>query len=260
MAQRLPPWLTASPTLAASTNSSTGSRVEWAAHDVWPSAPVEWTGPNAVSISSARRAKSARVRAWDCGSVRIGTHGLNAGSRSALWGRLSQHRGTSRGTGNHRGSIFRLLVGIALARQNGTDPAPSWGVGSDPGTAARRLGVDRARVKSAEADLEARVSRYIGEMPFLWLDVGDEPGSASQRGLIERNAIALLSGYGERALDPPSVGWLGQFSDRERVRRSGLWNNNHVDEDYASSFLDMLEERIALNGTPKCRNDGRSPT
>ena len=192
--------------------------------------------------------------------VRIGTHGLNAGSRSALWGRLSQHRGTSRGTGNHRGSIFRLLGGIALARQNGTDPPPSWGVGSDPGTAARRLGVDRARVKSAEADLEARVSRYIGEMPFLWLDVGDEPGSASQRGLIERNAIALLSGYGERALDPPSVGWLGQFSDRERVRRSGLWNNNHVDEGYASSFLDMMEERIALNGTPKCRNDGRSPT
>ena len=92
---------------------------------------------------------------WDSGKksrvVRIGTHGLNAGSRSTLWGRLSQHRGTSRGTGNHRGSIFRLLVGIALARQSGVDPPPSWGVGADPGAAARRLGVERARVKSAEA-------------------------------------------------------------------------------------------------------------
>ena len=29
-------------------------------------------------------------------------------------------------------------------------------------------------------------------------------------------------------------------------RRSGLWNNNHVDEDYASSFLDILERRIEL--------------
>lgn len=181
--------------------------------------------------------------------VRIGTHGLKSGSRSTLWGRLSQHRGTSRGTGNHRGSIFRLLVGIALARQSGIDPPPSWGVGAEPGAAARRLGVDRARVKSAEADLEIQVSRYIGDMPFLWLDVGDEPGPASQRGLIERNAIALLSGYGERAPDPPSSDWLGRFSDRERVRCSGLWNNNHVDEDYDSSFLNVLAKRIGAAGS-----------
>ena len=124
--------------------------------------------------------------------VRVGTHGLKAGSRNTLWGRLSQHRGTSRGSGNHRGSIFRLLLGIALARREGIGLPPSWGVGGDPGTAARRLGLDRADVKSTEADLEALVSRYIGDMPFLWLGVEDEPSPASQRGLIERNAIALL--------------------------------------------------------------------
>ncbi len=33
-------------------------------------------------------------------------------------------------------------------------------------------------------------------------------------------------------------------SDRERVRRSGLWNSRHVDESYDSSFLDVLEERV----------------
>ena len=50
--------------------------------------------------------------------VRIGTHGLKNGARSTLWGRLSQHRGSSRsGLGNHRGSIFRLLVGVALANR-----------------------------------------------------------------------------------------------------------------------------------------------
>ena len=176
--------------------------------------------------------------------VRIGTHGLAAGSRSTLWGRLSQHRGTSRGSGNHRGSIFRLLVGIALARQQGITLPPSWGVGGDPGAAARRLGLDRADVKSAEADLEMHVSRDIGDMPFLWLGIEDEPGPASQRGLIERNVIALLSGYREPAPDPPSTDWLGHLSDRERVRRSGLWNNNHVDEDYDSSFLEVFARRI----------------
>ncbi len=181
--------------------------------------------------------------------VRVGTHGLAAGSRSTLWGRLSQHRGTSRGSGNHRGSIFRLLVGIALARQQGIALPPSWGVGGDPGAAARRLGLDRSGVKLAEADLEMRVSRYIGDMPFLWLGVEDEPGPASQRGLIERNAIALLSGYREPAPDPPSTDWLGHLSDRDRVRGSGLWNNNHVDEDYALSFLDVLARRVDLART-----------
>ena len=37
------------------------------------------------------------------------------------------------------------------------------------------------------------------------------------------------------------------FSNRERIRRSGLWNSNHVDETYAPDFLDtltQLEERM----------------
>ncbi len=181
--------------------------------------------------------------------VRVGTHGLKAGSRSTLWKRLAQHRGTARDSGgNHRGSIFRLLVGIALAQQHGIDLPPSWSVCADVGAAARRLGLDRAGVKLAEAELEARVSHHIRAMPFLWLNVGDEPGPRSERGTIERHAIALLSGYREPALDPPSTGWLGRSSDRSRVRRSGLWNNNHVDEDYAPSFLDTMEKRIGLVG------------
>lgn len=100
-------------------------------------------------------------------------------------------------------------------------------------------------MKRAEAALEARVSHYIRTMPFLWLDVRDERGPRSERGKIERNAIALLSGYREPAVDPPSAGWLGHSSDRCRVRCSGLWNNNHVDEDYAPSFLDAMERRIS---------------
>ncbi len=176
--------------------------------------------------------------------VRVGTHGLKAGSRSTLWARLSQHRGTVRaGGGNHRGSIFRLLVGVALAREHGNNLPPSWGVGRDMGAAARRLGLDRGSVRRQEAELEASVSRHIRTMPLLWLDVGDEPGPRSERGMIERNAIALLSAH-ESALDPPSAGWLGHSSDRCRVRRSGLWNNNHVDEGYTPSFLDTMERRL----------------
>jgi hypothetical protein len=47
--------------------------------------------------------------------VRVGTHALKAGAQTTLWNRLSQHRGVVRsGGGNHRGSIFRLIVGTAL--------------------------------------------------------------------------------------------------------------------------------------------------
>jgi hypothetical protein len=38
--------------------------------------------------------------------------------------------------------------------------------------------------------------------------------------------------------------WLGQYSDRDRVRRSGLWHNNHVEEAYDSSFLKTLEAHV----------------
>jgi hypothetical protein len=59
--------------------------------------------------------------------------------------------------------------------------------------------------------------------------------------MIERNAIALLSNYGKAVIDPPSPDWLGRHCDRERVRISGLWNNNHVDEAYDPGFLDLME-------------------
>ncbi len=176
--------------------------------------------------------------------VRIGTHALKAGAKNTLWGRLRQHRGPRSGLGNHRGSIFRLLVGEALANRSNIPLPKSWGVAGGAGEAARRLNVDRKTVKESEANIEALVSEYVGQMPFLWLNVDDAPGPNANRGLIERNAIALLSGYSSPAADGPSTAWLGQHSNRERVRLSGLWNNNHVDKTYDPAFLDEMESWI----------------
>ena len=94
------------------------------------------------------------------------------------------------------------------------------------------------------APLECLVSQRIGEMSIVFLPVEDEPGSDSLRGFIERNAIALLSGYVESLIDPPSPNWLGHHSTRERVRRSGLWNNNHVDESVDPVFLDVFSDLV----------------
>ena len=173
--------------------------------------------------------------------VRVGTHAVTAKSRTTLWNRLSQHRGHADGSrGNHRGSIFRLLVGIALAQRGDCNRPCSWGIGADASTAARRCGLSRDAVKEAEADLEQRVSAYIGQMPFLWLEVSDAPSPDSERGYIERNAIALLSHTRYAAADAPSAQWLGGHSDRRLVRKAGLWNSRHVEDDYDDAFLDAL--------------------
>tara|TARA_R110002049_G_scaffold114812_8_gene266165 strand:+ start:7393 stop:8094 length:702 start_codon:yes stop_codon:yes gene_type:complete len=166
--------------------------------------------------------------------VRVGTHALKGGSKTSIWNRLSQHRGSARsGGGNHRGSIFRLIVGTALMARDGY-ACGTWGHES---SAPRDI-------RQAEHELEKHVSQVIGAMPFLWLDIDDESGPDSQRGYIERNSIALLSNSGKEACDLPSESWLGRFCDRERVRRSGLWNQNHVDEQYDPAFLDVLGQLI----------------
>lgn len=176
--------------------------------------------------------------------VRVGTHALKAGSGTSLWNRLSQHRGTVKtGGGNHRGSIFRLVVGKALIEREGWN-CKSWGVGNQPRQAAERLGIPKEDLLAMELPVEQGVSEYIGNMPFLWLDVADGPSPESLRGYLERNTIALLSNYSCTPIDQATGSWLGHYSDRERVRRSGLWNNNHVDEEYDPRFLDVLEEMI----------------
>src|SRR5271157_5412231 len=83
--------------------------------------------------------------------VRVGTHALKTESSRELWGRLSNHKGTpSTGAGDHRGSIFRLIVGAALISRDGHD-YPTWGDGN---TAKRD-------VKNGELALECEVSKVI---------------------------------------------------------------------------------------------------
>ena len=88
------------------------------------------------------------------------------------------------------------------------------------------------------------MSKVIGEMPFLWLPVDDDPGPTSKRGVIEEGSIALLSNFRGDAIDLPSCTWLGRHCNRVKVRLSGLWNSNHVDEAYDPAFLDTLEELV----------------
>ena len=165
--------------------------------------------------------------------VRVGTHAVSRGAATTLWNRLRTHRGFLNGGGNHRGSIFRLHVGTALLERGDFPDSvrQSWGKGS---SAPRE-------VRLAEHGLECAVSEYIGRMPFLWLGIDDEPGPESKRKYIERNMVALLSSASRLRIDPPSEDWLGRDCRHKAVKKSGLWNVDHVFEDYDSGFLKLFE-------------------
>ncbi|MEJ0046295.1 MAG: hypothetical protein WDN04_09345 [Rhodospirillales bacterium] len=168
--------------------------------------------------------------------VRVGTHALKAALKSTLWDRLAADA-----SGAHRGSQFRTFVGLALRDVMGRTEPQSWGRGADTAAAGAKRGMDADAVTRAEAGLEAAVSLYVGQMPFLFLAVDDSPGPNSQRAVIEKNSIALLSNYARPALDAPSKGWLGRRCSRDKVPQSGLWNTQHVDAAYDPSFMDSMK-------------------
>jgi hypothetical protein len=169
----------------------------------------------------------------------VGTHAVSDGSKTTLWDRLYAHRGTFKGKrqggGNHRGSVFRLRVGEAIINRRGiADEYPDWGDGSSATT----------DIRDAEYELEKQVSEFIRELPLLWVEINDEPGPESQRAVIKRNAIALLSNYQRDSFDSRKETWLGGDSDAPEIRESGLWNVNHVDENHSPVFLDRLSDYI----------------
>ena len=82
-------------------------------------------------------------------------------------------------------------------------------------------------------------------IPLAQLLLDDEPSADSDRTYLEKNAIALLSNYQEQSIDPRDDGWLGQYSQSREIRESGLWNVNHVSDQYDSGFLDLFENAIA---------------
>lgn len=168
--------------------------------------------------------------------VRVGTHAVSSGSKTTLWSRLRSHRGHRSGGGNHRGSVFRLLVGSALIKKNRYSDGfcTTWGIGNSAPN----------EIRQSERNLEMEVSNYITNMPFLWVAVDDEPSVHSKRKYIERNAIALLSGITGSA-DIPSPTWLGYYCVKEEVQKAGLWNQDHVREDYDPAFLGVLEGFIS---------------
>jgi len=164
-----------------------------------------WSGPTEECTSFSRQqATFAQRQRWRLS--RIGTVGVSADSSNTLWNRLRQHHGNVRGKyaggGNHRGSIFRLHVGRALIEKHGWhDEYPHWG--------EQNPDAETTAVREQEHELEQRVSEYIRDLPFLWVDVPGDPGPECVRAVIEANTIAMVSSRRE----------IRRYSDHKRILR-----------------------------------------
>jgi hypothetical protein len=166
--------------------------------------------------------------------VRVGTHGVASGSKASLRDRMRTHFGTASGEGNHRSSIFRLHTGRSLINAKLGPAIESWGSSA---------GDKNALV--TERELERTVSKYLAELHVLLIAVPGESGKSNDRAYLEQNLIALLSN-GCKPLDPPSCEWLGLSSAKREIRKSGLWNVNHVEQRFDPAYLGVLDYYVSL--------------
>jgi hypothetical protein len=97
----------------------------------------------------------------------------------------------------------------------------------------------------AERELEQAVSKYLGELYVLLIAVPGESEKSNDRAYLEQNLIALLSNAC-KPLDPPSCEWLGLNSAKQEIRKSGLWNVNHVEQRFDPQYLEVLDYYVSL--------------
>lgn len=205
-------------------------------HDDWPESGIYF-------FFTAGTDFDAPPSQWQLS--RIGTVGVSEGSANELWPRLRQHRGNAStggsaypGGGNHRGSIWRKHVGRALIERDGLDDEyPHWGTPHRDG-----IPIETTALREQEHPLEEAVSAYIRRLPFLVVEITDEPGPQSDRAYIEKNTIALVSQsrlHGHVQLPDQ---WLGNYAPEATIRKSGLWNIDHVGSFWTQSAIDTLRE------------------
>jgi uncharacterized protein DUF6884 len=164
--------------------------------------------------------------------VRIGTHAVSIGSKATLRSRLRNHLGLGDGSGNHRGSIFRLHVGRALLERDGlAERLPSWGRGQDA----------PPDVRGVERNHEIRVSDYLRALEVFIIEIDDLPSKNSLRAAVERQLIALCS-EAMQPIDRASANWLGRYSPMPAIAQSGLWNLRDVGRKYEPDGIGSVEQ------------------
>ena len=144
--------------------------------------------------------------------VRIGTHTGN----NQLCSRLYQHFVNE----NKDRSIFRKNIGRALLNKNEDQFLKQWEIDLTTKNAKKLYSHSIDFVKQKK--VEEMVTKYIqNNFSFAVFQVDNK----ERRLKIESKIISTISLCDECK---PSKNWLGLFSPKEKIRRSGLWVVNEL--------------------------------
>ena len=169
--------------------------------------------------------------------VRIGTHT----GKNQLRSRLRQHFINE----NKDRSIFRKNVGRALLNKDKDPFLEQWEIDLTSRKAKEEYTalIDFEKQK----EIEKRVSQYIqANFSFVVIDV-----EAQEKRLeFESKIISTISLCNECS---PSSNWLGLFSPKEKIRKSGLWLVNQLYKEPLSDEDMQLIKNLVSYATGKNR-------
>jgi hypothetical protein len=144
--------------------------------------------------------------------VRIGTHTGDNQLRS----RLNQHFIKE----NKDRSIFRKNIGRALLNKDNDSFLEKWEI--DLTTRKAKDKYSGLIEFGKQNEIESKVTKYIQEnFWFIVFQIGDK----TKRLDLEAKIISTVS-LCENCR--PSKNWLGNFSPKEKIKRSGLWLVNEL--------------------------------
>jgi hypothetical protein len=123
----------------------------------------------------------------------------------------------------HERSIFRKNLGRALLNKAGDPYLEVWEL--DFTTSAGRKKNKHRRDVAKEKAVEAEVTRLLREkFSFRFILLEGQEGRMGSSGL-ESNLIGTVAKCEECK---PSANWLGNYSPKEDIRRTGLWLAQHL--------------------------------
>jgi len=144
--------------------------------------------------------------------VRVGTHTGN----NQLFSRLNQHFVKE----NKNRSIFRKNIGRCLLNKAGNPYLQTWELDTTSiiGKRMHSKMIDFELEKQVEKEITKYIQAYLS---FCVLKVDEK----LQRLFWEAKIASTLAQSKELN---PSPGWLGNYSPKEKIRASGLWQVNEL--------------------------------
>lgn len=161
--------------------------------------------------------------------VRVGTHT----GKNQLRSRLKQHFLAE----NKDRSIFRKNIGRSILNKRNDPFLDSWNI--DLTTRAAKEKYSESIDFEYKKMVETEVSQYIrANFTFVVIEVNEK----NERLKLESRLISTISRCSQCV---PSQGWLGQYSPKTKIAKSGLWLENELyktpfDRIELSSFLKLI--------------------